>query len=425
MPNEFDLDEFLKLQDPSSFRMMGVTDEAEPNPDMPIPAAPMPMRAPAVAANPPVTPALSPSPGLAPAAGAASAAPSVQDYIKKKFNLGEYSDENRKKLAGEAEAGPGIGTKLAAAAAALGQGLMGGNAAGAGMGILNADAQERQKKLDQFDKGRSNLIQEHTLDRMADKEGREDADLASAMDPNSAVSMSFQSLASKIDPKGDWKNKSAYDIQKTYPQLEKIYGIDQKRIEKLDNRAFQERLFGLKQDERDDARQLKRDERDLQLAVPGYERTGEVLPKPEEAMKLRKATVTADQLQSKLNRLRDLVKDKGSFEYGGQSGAEMESLATEIQLLSKSPEMYELGVLTGPDMNLLQKITADPASMSSFFTRDNTRLKQIDTQLKSVKDKVDSTARSMGYRSANQGSSPVTPSEDPGFLAWKKSKGFK
>lgn len=145
----------------------------------------------------------------------------------------------------------------------------------------------------------------------------------------------------------------------------------------------------------------KKSEKELQLAVPGYERTGEVLPKVEEAQKFRDATSDANQLIGKLRRLRQLVKENGSFEYGGKAGAEMASLATEIQLLAKGPNMYALGVLSGPDLKLLEKITADPSSVGSLFTRDGTRLTQIDTQLKSLEDKLSSKAQSLGYRPRN------------------------
>jgi hypothetical protein len=180
-----------------------------------------------------------------------------------------------------------------------------------------------------------------------------------------------------------------------------------------ESRADRWAMHGATRQDRLDAKAEKRQDREETLAVPGYERTGEVLQRPEEAQKMRNAVSSAEQLQSKLQRLRDLVggnKEKGvnavgSFEWGGTAGQEMESLATEIQLLSKNEDMYQLGVLTGPDMGLLQKITADPSSLSSMFTRDSTRLKQIDTQLKSVKDKLASTAKSRGYRPADKASS--------------------
>lgn len=158
----------------------------------------------------------------------------------------------------------------------------------------------------------------------------------------------------------------------------------------------------LKRAEKEDEKNEKRKEKELQLAVPGYERTGEVLPKPEEAAKLRVAVANAEQLTNKLSRLKDLVTKYGSYEYGGEGGQEMETLATEIQLLSKNPEMYNLGVLTGPDLSLLNKITADPTSTSSMFTRDSTRQKQIQTQLNSILGKLSAVTKASGYKPAQK-----------------------
>lgn len=182
-----------------------------------------------------------------------------------------------------------------------------------------------------------------------------------------------------------------------------------KVMEAIESRKFRENSINSQREQTNALRSLaradkmekeaqKKEERDLALAVPGFERTGEVLPKAEEAVKLRGALASAEQLKSKLKRMKELVNKYGSYEYGGEGGTEMESLATEIQLLSKNKDMYDLGVLTGPDMSLLQKITADPASLRSMFTFNNTRQKQIDTQLGSIEDKLNTTAKSMGYR---------------------------
>lgn len=155
-----------------------------------------------------------------------------------------------------------------------------------------------------------------------------------------------------------------------------------------------------RQDRLNDKKELlaeKKAEKMQGLAVPGYKMGDQVVPKAEEAQKFRKATAVSNQLKQKLNRMKDLVKQHGSFEYGGDGGQEMEALATEIQLLGKSPELYELGVLAGPDLTLLNKITASPDSWSSMFTRDKTRQTQLDTQLKSIEQKLSTTAESMGY----------------------------
>lgn len=202
----------------------------------------------------------------------------------------------------------------------------------------------------------------------------------------------------KVDKEIQDRGAKAQDRELRVQQLaqQAILNRENQELRKLQIQAMsdaaRERLSAAAE-----SRAAKQEEKDLVLAVPGFERTGEVLPKVEESAKLRKATVSAEQLQQKLGRLRDIVSEKGSFEYGGEAGQEMASLATEIQLLSKGPEMYELGVLAGPDLTLLQKITADPESISSLFTRDKTRLKQIDSQIKSVQEKLKSTAKSMGY----------------------------
>jgi hypothetical protein len=209
-------------------------------------------------------------------------------------------------------------------------------------------------------------------------------------DPNSGVSQAYRKAMERFGIKIQG-NPSAATIEKVAPWIVKAH-------EGEENREARKAAMALALEGKKEARDAKKEEKELQLAVPGFERTGEVMPKPEEAVKFRKATATADQLKTKLKRLRDLVTKEGSFGMFGNDAAEMQSLATEVQLLAKSPEMYELGVLTGPDMSLLEKITADPSGMSSLFTRDKTRLKQIDTQLSSVDQKLGSISKSLGYK---------------------------
>jgi hypothetical protein len=208
----------------------------------------------------------------------------------------------------------------------------------------------------------------------------------------------------------------------TQPELDKMkmQGLDYAK--QIDYAYKKERLGFDKAKQYQDA-QIEReklnaikDEKEAALTVPGYERTGEVKPAPAEAQKFRKATATSEQLLSKLNRMQQLVKDKGSFEYGGNAGQEMESLATEIMLIGKSPELYELGVLTGPDLGLLEKITSDPSSIKSLFTRDSTRKTQLETQIKSIKQKLESTSKSLGYKAKSEATSLTIGHEEDGHI---------
>ena len=166
--------------------------------------------------------------------------------------------------------------------------------------------------------------------------------------------------------------------------------------------------------DRNEALETKKTEKELQLAVPGYERTGEVLPKVEEAQKFRDATAEANNLVKSLTRLKELVKNHGPYEYGGEAGAEMKSLVRDIQLQSKGPAMYQLGVLAGPDMEILEDITSDPESFSSMFTREGTRQSQIDTQLEALAQRIGSKAKALGYKEVGGKAPP--PAHPPGSI---------
>lgn len=222
------------------------------------------------------------------------------------------------------------------------------------------------------------------------KAKRAEAQAQAANQPASAEMVSFyESIVPSM--KGKFGGFSEAQLEKVSPVLmAKFRAEGDERMAKM--------MAGQRSADKADALKKEQGEKEARLTVPGYARTGEVLPKDEEAMKFRKAVNISDQLKKKIARMKELVKSHGSFEYGGQGGQEMETLATEIQLLGKSPELYELGVLTGPDLTLLQKITADPTSVSSLFTRDSTRQKQLDTQLSSIDQKLESTAKALGYQ---------------------------
>lgn len=357
-------------------------------------------------------PAIAPKPqgkaaSVAQAAPAAEPQVDVTDYIMKKNALGKYSDENRQKLVDE-NSKYDLGGNAMAALAALGAGFQGRDSGAAGSAVLARNKAGRDEKLAQFDTGRDQAIKNENIDPMS---GRSVAFRKS-------IEANFPEIAKAYGE--NWADVSAADQDRIFEPLKLKETIDARKAMAEEQRAERRFLAGMKQQDREDIRNDKKQEKLDQLAVPGYERTGEVMQKPEEAMKFRKATATADQLGRKLDRMKQLVAENGSFEWGGQGGQEMESLATEIQLLGKSPELYELGVLAGPDLTLLEKITSDPSSMKSLFTRDSTRQQQLDTQIGSIRDKLDASSKSMGYKKNTPAAAPeqkLEPSTD-----WNEQK---
>ena len=402
----FTMDEFLAHMDPNvnkTFTDMGI-------------------QVPDISAQPPIQNSMPqsqpmPKPALAPSEPQASSVqdPLVREHLMKKmYDMGEFTDENRQSLVDQ-NSGFSLGDKISGALSALGAGFQGRDSGAAMNARMNQIRGQKDAAINQFDKARDQKIQNNKISQDNEK-----------FDPMSSSSMAFKKAIESNFPEiakayGEaWNDVSAADQELIFEPLKLKETIDARKMmaqEQRDERRF---LSGMKQEERNELRDEKRQDKLDQLSVPGYERTGEVMQRPEEASKFRKATATADALGQKLNRMKQLVKEKGSFEWGGEAGTEMESLATEIQLLGKSPELYELGVLTGPDLSLLQKITADPSSMSSFFTRDSSRNKQIESQLKSIEDKIGTTAKSLGYKKAG-GMAPQSSEKDSQALEWAKS----
>jgi len=140
--------------------------------------------------------------------------------------------------------------------------------------------------------------------------------------------------------------------------------------------------------------QKKMEER-KKLEVPGFNLSDDITPLPREADKIREAMGRLDNFEQGVNDMKALVDKHGSFEYFGESGAAMNSLATDLQLEAK--ELKNLGVLNGPDLGLIQKMIADPGSLKSMFTRDKSRQSELSTTLKQIKRNVATQLSSKGY----------------------------
>ncbi len=169
--------------------------------------------------------------------------PAVKDYVMQKYNLGDYSDENRKKLL-EENSGYDATGRISAALGALGAGFQRRDANAAGNAILSRNQAERDSKVAQFEKGRANKIQENNLEREAVKNEREDKQygldqdrLKREQDPTSQESSLAQTLAKKMLPSKDFSQMSAAQINGLLPSLSKVYEIEQKKIDRNDART--------------------------------------------------------------------------------------------------------------------------------------------------------------------------------------------
>lgn len=257
--------------------------------------------------------------------------------------------------------------------------------------------QTKENTTGKIDADRKRQMEDATFENSQKKAQREN----DQFDENSQSSINFRNSLKANFPK----------VAAMYgDQFDKIAAGDQENIfkplqlkEQINARV---QAAALAAQGRADALTEKKVEKEKTLAVPGFSRTGEVTPSIPEAQKIRDAVAFSGDLEKKLKRMGELVDQNGSFEWGGTAGQEMLSLAKEIQLSGKGKQLYELGVLTGPDLGMLESITSDPSSISSLFTKDSTRKQQVNSQLESLKSKLQLSAESLGYKK--------NPSQDDG-----------
>lgn len=171
--------------------------------------------------------------------------PQVADYLKQKYNLGEFSNENRQKLVDSQDVG--MGDRVSAMLAAAGAGFLNKDPFAAGQSVLKSAKADKRQKIEDFDKARDQKMQEFAFDRDLTKAQREDRDdeanqrkIAEMRDPNSERSKAAQQ--SLID---DYGMDPAVAAKLTAEQAEaRIPGIKQKI-----DREMRERELRLKEQE--------------------------------------------------------------------------------------------------------------------------------------------------------------------------------
>jgi hypothetical protein len=148
-------------------------------------------------------------------------------------------------------------------------------------------------------------------------------------------------------------------------------------------------------------------EKQAERYLEGYELVEGAMPKAEEAMKLRAAQANKNTIEKSTKRLLDLYGKYGTQTLPGAVRSEMEALIRDLQLTAKNEDLYKLGVLTGPDLALLESIIPMPtgakASALDFFGAEAVPVK-LRTFLGQVGNRFDSSVRASGYR--KRGSAP-------------------
>lgn len=142
-----------------------------------------------------------------------------------------------------------------------------------------------------------------------------------------------------------------------------------------------------------DAKMAVIDEKELQ--IPGYTLGGDVRPTTKEAQDLRDGVGQLEGFLSGIDRLKELVKKRGSTELFGADAGEMGSLAASLKLSLK--EVQRLGVLSASDTAFLEAQIGDPTELKSLFTSGGTALRQLDTTQQRARSELAARLKAKGY----------------------------
>jgi len=189
----------------------------------------------------------------------------VKQNLRIKYGMDDASAANRQAIVDQnTEDASGINWR--AGLATLGAGLMGQNAIAAGESVLSRQAAERQGKLTEFDKARSNKIADFNQEREISKAEREDLQfsqdqdkLKREQDPNSEESKMAQDLA-KAMGMGNVTGLTAAKFKEFSPALQKKYEIEQNKLNRQEARS--DRQF--QRDLMRDSKISERDDKDIQ-----------------------------------------------------------------------------------------------------------------------------------------------------------------
>jgi hypothetical protein len=146
-----------------------------------------------------------------------------------------------------------------------------------------------------------------------------------------------------------------------------------------------------------------------QIAPPGWRQTQKVALRPKEEESVRSLPTDADLIINQAKELIGLIKKNGSYENPRISvdGAKMASLSTALQLKEKGPEFSALGVLTGPDLELLQRMIPDTTDPVNALQKDQAVAK-LEAYIQRLEDKIKARMGSWGFEREGTAQAPTS-----------------
>lgn len=263
--------------------------------------------------------------------------PSVREYLLKRKQERDALENQVKE--------DSSGINFGAALAALGAGFQGKDAVGAGQSVLDAQDKRNAQKIADFDKGTDSYLKDTEAMNAADALDREKAIRLAEDDVNSDQSKIATQLAQKMGFKGG--PISASKFKEFSPSLQKMYEIEQRKLDRADSRQIQ-----------NDLRQQRLDEKKQGLETPfGMANT------EQDAKVLKDAWESKSKLDDQIKELIGLREKFGGEYWNSDATARAKQLSNDILLNYKN--LAKLGVLSQSDENIINEIVPkDPLQFS-------------------------------------------------------------
>jgi hypothetical protein len=274
------------------------------------------------------------------------------------------------------------------------------------------------------------------------KAARAEVKAAEDLDPASTRSRSLQALGQELYkdllPPETWTRLPKSEIDRLFPVLKDIEAKrtqrefartkrEEDRTNKLtdiesqrdyqrgrdvrQNAAARERaqiIAGQKDAVANEKRAIEEKEKYLE----GYTLDPAASPKDSEVQKVREAQAATRTIQATAKEIADLYRKHGTQALPTAERARMQSLVTDLQLAMKGPEMFQLGVLAGPDMAILDRMVPDVTGAQANIL-DFLGGAQIIPKLEALEGQVgrkfENKARALGYRKAGDAAGPTAP----------------
>lgn len=175
----------------------------------------------------------------------------------------------------------------------------------------------------------------------------------------------------------------------------------QEEEDKKYKRSITERTLGLKEK----SFETKANKPKAQ-AIPGFEHDNETEVAGPEIRMLRDATADEKTANNLLNNIINLAKNASSkdlLDPTSDINRQIKSEASQAQLTYKGDSFAKLGVLTGPDLGILNSIIEDPTKLVSIGKGKEGTLKLLENLKKNISFGVDAKMASRGFSRKAQG----------------------